>query len=265
MPFAQRPVASRDSSQSSRPWSRDPECFGTDRSWGRSAWFAAIQRKKTSVRARWSVLWLSPSVLSSRFPQARYSAVVCLWVQIMPWKRKKCWTADALCRLDPSLTPQHDSELDLGSPKALIPRDEEASEEDRPFLPRFLLQEIIFAHIPYERVFHNRPSLQGNFLCRSDWLRLRGIAETECMILPVQELAAFPRCGVCEQLRAGRRPSACRSLLAPVLLDEFPWQSDPGPWSGSLGRADSPNSGRTDSSNDSDSDLWKLRLDVDGD
>ena len=63
-------------------------------------------------------------------------------------ERKKCWAADTLCRLDHCLTPQYDSELDLGSPEALIPRDEESSEEDRPFLPRFLLQEIVFAHSP---------------------------------------------------------------------------------------------------------------------
>ena len=165
--------------------------------------------------ARWSVLWLSPSVLSSRFPQARYSAVACLWVPSMPWKRKKCCTADALCRLDPSLTTQHDSEQDLGSPETLIPRDEESSEEDRPFLRRFLLQEIIFAHSPCEGVFHNRPSLQGNRLCRSEWLRLRGISETECMILPIRKLAALPRCSGCEQLKAGERPSARWSLPAP--------------------------------------------------
>ena len=108
-----------------------------------------------------------------------------------------------------------------------ISRDEESSEEDRPFLPRFWLQEIILAHSPYEGVFHNWPSLQGNLLCRSDSLRLRGIAETECVILP-------PRCSVCEHLRAGERPSARRSLPAPVLLDEFSWQSDPVPWSRSL-------------------------------
>ena len=60
----------------------------------------------------------------------------------MPRKRKKCWTADALRHLDSSLTPQHDSEQDLGSPEALISRDEESSEEDKPFLPRFLLQEF---------------------------------------------------------------------------------------------------------------------------
>ena len=33
---------------------------------------------------------------------------------------------------------------------------EEPSEDDKPFLPRFLLQEIIFAHSPYEGVFRNQ-------------------------------------------------------------------------------------------------------------
>ena len=147
-------------------------------------------------------------------------------------------------------TPVYDSEPGLGSPETLIPRDDES---------RFLLQEIIFAHSPYEGVFHNRPSLQGNLLCRSDWLRLRGIAKTECVILPVREPAAFLPCSVREHLRAGRRTSARRSLLAPVLLDEFSWQSGPVPWSGSLGRADSSFSGRTDNIYDSDLDRWKLR------
>ena len=231
------------------------------------AWDARLacgdSEDKTSVRAWWLVLWLSPSVFSSRFPQARYSSVVCLWVSIMPWKRKKCWTAETLCRLDASFSLQYDSELDLGSPEAPVPRDEESTKENRPFLPRFLLQEIIFAHSPYERVFPNRPSLQGNFLCKSDWLRLRGIAETDCMILPVRELAAYHQCSVCEQLNAGERPSARSSLSAPALLDEFRWQSDSVPSSGSLRRADSPCSGRTDSIYDSDSVHWKLRREAD--
>ena len=58
----------------------------------------------------------------------------------MPRERKRCWTVDAWCGLDSSFAPQYDSEQDHGSPKALIPRDEESSEEDGPFPPRFLLQ-----------------------------------------------------------------------------------------------------------------------------
>ena len=48
-------------------------------------------------------------------------------------------------------------------------------------------------------------------------------------------------------------------------LDDCRWQSDSAPLSGSLGREDNPCSGRTDSIHDSDRDLWKLRLDVEGD
>ena len=39
--------------------------------------------------------------------------------------------------------------------------------------------------------------------------------------------------------------AARRSLSAPVLLDEFRWQSDPTPCSGGLGKTDTPCSGRT--------------------
>ena len=107
--------------------------------------------------------------------------------------------------------------------------DEESSEEDRPFLPR-LLQEIIFAHNPYEGVFHNRPNLQENLLCRSDWLRLRGTSETECMILPVRELAAFPRCSVREQLKAEERSPGAMVPVAPTPLDDSRQQSNSIPW-----------------------------------
>ena len=115
---------------------------------------------------------------SSRLPQARNPNAVNWRTVVMPWKRKRSWTVDAFCRLDSSLTPQYGSAPGLGSPETLIPRDEESSEEGRPFLSRFLLQAIVFAHSPHGGLFPNRPSLQGNLLCRSDWLRLRGISET---------------------------------------------------------------------------------------
>ena len=118
-----------------------------------------------------------------------------------------CWTADAVCRSDSSFTPQDDNEQDLGSPEALIPRGGESS-EDKPFQPRFLLQEIIFAHSPYEGVCRNQLRLQANLLCRSDWLCLRGIAETERAIFPIRELGAYPRCSACVQSSSGESPSA---------------------------------------------------------
>ena len=97
--------------------------------------------------------------------------------------------------MDSSLT-QYDSEQDLDSPEALIPWNEESSKEDKPFLPRFLLQES------NEGYSHNRPCLPPDLLCSSDWLRLRGISETECLVLPIRELAAIPRCSLCERLNA---------------------------------------------------------------
>ena len=48
------------------------------------------------------------------------------------------------------------------------------------------------------RYSHNGPGLLRHLLCRSDWLPLRGISETECLILPSRELAAIPRCSMCE-------------------------------------------------------------------
>ena len=76
---------------------------------------------------------------SGYFPQS--SAAVSLKPDGRPWcvsgcqschgKERTCWTTDTVCRLDPHLTPQYDSELDLGSPEALVTRDEESCEEDR--------------------------------------------------------------------------------------------------------------------------------------
>ena len=90
---------------------------------------------------------------------------------------------------------------------ALTPWDEESSEEDTPFLPRFLLQEPIFAHNSNEGHSHNRPGLLRNLLCRLDRLHSRGISETECLILPIRELAAFLRCSLCES-RLDSSPAA---------------------------------------------------------
>ena len=118
---------------------------------------------------------------------------------------------------------------------------------------------MIFAHSPYRGLCPNRP---GNLLCRSDWLRLRGISETECMILPIRDLAAFPR--ACEQLKAVERSSAQLPLSVPVLLDDCRRRPDQVPWYGSAGRADSPCSGRTDSIYDSEPDLWKWDFDRTG-
>ena len=114
-----------------------------------------------------------------------------------PWKRKKCWTADALCRLHSSFTPQYASEQDLGSPEALIL----PSKTTEPFLPRFLL--------PVRLCQSQSAAPSGIFYAG----QIGFVAEKECAILPIRELAA---------------------------------QTDRVPWYGSPSRADSPCSGRTD-------------------
>ena len=70
---------------------------------------------------------------------------------------------------------------------------------------------------------------------------------------PARKTDRFHRDSCYEQGSAPRRVGPCRRL------DEFRWRSDPVPWSGSLGNADTPCSGHTDSIYDSDSDRWKLR------
>ena len=71
------------------------------------------------------------------------------------------------------------------------------------------------------------------------------------MILTVPELAAFPRYSVC-----GQRSLARWSLSVLALLDEFRWCLGLGAWV----EQTAPALGVYDS----DSDLWKMRLDVDG-
>ena len=64
-------------------------------------------------------------------------------------------------------------------------RNDEFHADVVPFLPRFLLQELIFAHCPDQP----RRPIRGKFLTKSDWLSLRGIAGTECDILPIRIIA----------------------------------------------------------------------------
>ena len=101
---------------------------------------------------------------------------------------------------------------------------DEPTEDVKPFLPRFLLQEVTTKHSPHDDLHPNQPVLWGNLLCRADWLRLRGIAGTECAILPIREIAAYPRCRASEHPSTGERPTARRSLPTPEPVSEFCWQ-----------------------------------------
>ena len=50
-------------------------------------------------------------------------------------------------------------------------RNDEFDADAVPFQPRFLLQELLFAHCPHRL----RSPIRGNFLYKGDWLSLRGI------------------------------------------------------------------------------------------
>ena len=167
----------------------------------------------------------------------------------MACKRQRSWIADALCRLDSDYAPVDDSEQDLAPPEALFPHGGGSSEDDTPFFPRCLFQEMIFSHSPNEGVYPNQPSLQGNVLCRAGWLCHEELHQWN----PIRELAVYPWCSACEHSSSGKRPSARRSLS--VLIEGFSWQPEQVPWHWSSGRADSPCSRRTDSICDSEPDL----------
>ena len=132
----------------------------------------------------------------------------------MSWKRKRSWTADTSCRLDADRNSMGICEQEVDFPWALIPNSDTLGEYVIPFLPRFLLQEIISAHCPYDDLFLNQPRVRANLLSRSDWLCPRGIASCECAI----------RCSACEQASSGELSSARRSLPAPKPLNKFGWK-----------------------------------------
>ena len=98
----------------------------------------------------------------------------------------------------------------------LVRNSDELDVDAAPFQPRFLLQEIIFAHSPH----FSQPRSQRNLLCRADLVSLRGIAGCECAILPIREIAYSTR-SVCEQASPGERATALRSLPATEPVNKF--------------------------------------------
>ena len=131
----------------------------------------------------------------------------------MPWKRRRRWTGDA--HADHGLMDICEQEINFLW--VSVPNNDELDADAVPFQPRFLLQEIIFAHCPY---FPSRAS-EENLLCRADWLCLGGIAGCECAILPIPEIATHSRC---EHASSGERPTARRSLPAPEPVNKICWQ-----------------------------------------
>ena len=154
------------------------------------------------ARMFWSGVHPSHSTSNSRLSQT--SHFFTFW----------CFCAEVWMCLDSDCAPVDDSEQDLAPPEAPFPHGGGLG-EDTPLLPRFLLQEIIFAHSPYEVIIPSSRAFRGIW-CRTDWLCLRGIAATECAILPTRELAAYPRAARANtpaQGSAPRRVGPCRRRL----------------------------------------------------
>ena len=59
---------------------------------------------------------------------------------------------------------------------------------------------------------HTCTGLCGTLLCRADWLSLRGIAGSECAILPILEVVDYLSCSIGGQSSPGGRPAARRAL-----------------------------------------------------
>ena len=118
-------------------------------------------------------------------------------------------------------------------------------------MPRFLLHRIIFDHGLIDGLGPDQPRQQGNLLPRKDWIQLRRIALSEWVILPVQEVAAYPWCSECEHLRSGTCPEERRAKWAHV-----GWS----PWHRCANKIDGPCARCPDSSSDSEPEhrLWDL-------
>ena len=141
-------------------------------------------------------------------------------VNAMLCKRRRSWTVVQFCRQDADHSFVDIFEQEIDFRWVPVPNNDELDADAAPFQPRFLFQEIIFAHCPY----FPQPCLRGNLLCRADWLCLRRIAGCECAILPIQEIATNSKCSVCDQANSGERTTARRSLAAPEQVNKFSWQ-----------------------------------------
>ena len=168
-----------------------------------------------------------------------------------------------VCRLDASFTPQYGSERALGSLEVLIPRDEESSEDDRTFPPRFLQQEIIFAHSPYEGVFHIGQAFRRIFFAHQTGSACEELLKQNTRSLRFENslpIFGAARANSSKQESAPRRVCPCRPQCFSTKSAGSQIQClGLGAWA----EQTAPCFGRADSIYDSDSDHWKLRREAD--
>ena len=111
----------------------------------------------------------------------------------MPWKRKRCWTADALCRLDRSFTPRNDSEQDLGSSRGTDPSREQPSETTKPFSSAISVARDLSSRTARTRVSISiSRALRETLLCRADWLFYEELQPRNAQSSPFENSPIIP-------------------------------------------------------------------------
>ena len=90
------------------------------------------------------------------------------------------------------------------------------------------------------------PRLQGNLLCRKDWIQLRRSALSQWVFFLVQEVAAYSWCSGCEHLRSGTWERWTKWA-------HVGWS----PWHLCVSKVDGPCAGCPDSISDSESEHWE--------
>ena len=120
-------------------------------------------------------------------------------------REKKKKQGDTFCRQGADHSFMDISEQEIDFPLGPVPNKDEFDADAVPFQPGFCY------HCPYLL----QPCLTGNLLCRVDWLSLRGIAGCECAILPILEIANFPRCSSGGQSSPGERPLGAPDPASP--------------------------------------------------
>ena len=209
--------------------------------------------QKKSVRARWAVLWQSPAAVS---PQARYSVVVRFQA---PMEKKE--VLDGRCIVSPGLQSHSAVRQRTGSrfSRGADPQDEESSEEDRPFLPRFLLQEIYLLAqlVPAKPAGESSGQIRLASLARNFGDRVHDPPDSRARCFSSMQC-----------VRTAQSPGALLGAIFPVGASasrRFPLAVGFSALVQALGQSRQPEQGAQDRIHDSEPDLWMWDLDVAGD
>ena len=121
----------------------------------------------------------------------------------MPWKRMRSWRADMFA------TPKEGSLVGSGRMHR------------RDCCKRAVVSTAFSGAGTHPHPYQPRLRLSGNFLCRVDWLSVRGTAQPERTVLSILEVLTYSRCCSSGQSSSGERSSARRSLPARTWGEPF--------------------------------------------